>query len=122
MKLDWDDPIPPHYQLTWEKWLKELRNFSSFNIPRCYQSAEFGKLTSARIHIFSDASEQSFGCAAYLRLLDDNSRTNCSLLMAETRLTPQKSMTIPRQELCAATISVRLEAILSQELRLSAQL
>ena len=53
MKLNWDDA---HCQLTWEKWLKELY----FKIPRCYQPAKFGNLISSRIHIFSDASEQSF--------------------------------------------------------------
>ena len=42
--------------------------------------------------------------------------------MAKTRFTPQKIMTLSRQELCPATMSVRLEAIFDREPRLSVQL
>ena len=42
--------------------------------------------------------------------------------MVKTRLTLLKPLTIPRLKLCTATISVKLEAMLSKELHLSVEL
>ena len=119
IKLGWDDPIPKQCLSIWEQWLGELPKLTSFQIRRCYKPKYFGKVFAACIHIFCDASEKSYVCAAYIRLIDENKNVRCVLPLAKTRLTPLKPLTIPRLELCAATISVKLEAMLSKELHLS---
>ena len=57
-----------------------------------------------------------YGCAAYLRLQDNTDRVRCSLLMGKARLTPTKAVTVPRLELTAATVSVRVGQMLNKEL------
>ena len=53
---------------------------------------------------------------AYLRLCDNEGRIHCSFLMGKARLAPIEAVTIPRLELTAATVSVRLGEIVKKEL------
>ena len=85
-------------------------------VPRCVKPIDFGEVTSRQVHIFSDASSAGYGSVAYLRLCDNENRIHCSFLMGKARLAPIKAVTIPRLELTAATVSVRLGEILKKEL------
>ena len=49
--------------------------------------------------------------------MDARNRVNCSLVMGKARVTPLKPITIPRLELTAALVSVRVSEMLSRELR-----
>ena len=117
-KIEWDEPIPPKLETQWNTWLEQLPFLSSFQIPRCYQPADFNNIVSARIHHLSDASLKSYGYVSYLRLIDDRGAIHCSFLFAKTKLTPLKVLTIPRLELCAATLSSNYDVMLHRELRL----
>ena len=55
---------------------------------------------------------------SYLRLVDDLNVTHCSLLKGKTKLTPIKPHTVPRLELCAATIAINQDQIMRRELQL----
>ena len=85
-------------------------------VPRCVKPIDFGEVKSRQVHIFSDASSVGYGSVAYLRLCDNENRIHCSFLMGKARLAPIKAVTIPRLELTAATVSVRLGEILKKEL------
>ena len=64
----------------------------------------------------SDASQVGYGQCSYLRLVDENGRIHCSLVMGKARVAPLKTVTIPRLELTAATVSVRVASMLKEEL------
>ena len=51
--------------------------------------------------------------------MDEGGQIHCALLMAKSRLAPLKSISIPRLELSAATVAVRLDKMIKQELELS---
>ena len=121
-KLDWDDPIPYDMEIQWKELLQQLPLLNSFSIPRCYKPEKYGSVVSARIHHFSDASEKAYGYVSYLRLVDDRDIVHCSLLIGKTKLAPLKSLTVPRLELCAATIAINLDQTLRQELQLPFEL
>lgn len=53
---------------------------------------------------------------SYICLVDDQDNIHCSLVMAKSRVTPLKSITIPRLELTAAVVSVRMNLLLRNEL------
>ena len=114
-KVGWDDTIPAQYQVRWAKWLSELPLLEQFKVNRCVKPAEFGTVVSQQIHLFSDASSVGYGSVAYLRLRDNRDRVHCTFLMGKARLAPMKSVTIPRLELTAATVSIRVGELLKRE-------
>ena len=119
IKLGWDDEIPPEYYSSWEKWLADVPKLSSFSICRSVLPEAFGPVVSSQLHHFSDASEAAYGSVSYLRLVDEEGRVHCSFLFAKSRLAPLKSVSIPRLELSAATLSVRHDKMLKREIEMS---
>ena len=59
-----------------------------------------------------------YGAASYLRLVDDKGRIHCGLVMAKSRVAPLKTVTIPRMELTAAVVSVKLHKFITEQLDL----
>ncbi|XP_022778797.1 uncharacterized protein LOC111320392 [Stylophora pistillata] len=106
--LDWDDDIPEDCRSKWLRWCGKLPLLEQFHIDWCYKPPGFGPVVSRQLHLFSDASTVGYGCVACLRLMDDIDRIHCSFLMGKARLAPVKTVTVPRLELTAATVSVRV--------------
>ena len=114
--LEWDDDIPEDCRNQWIAWCTELPMLEQFHIDRCHKPPDFGPVVSRQLHLFSDASTMGNGCTAYLRLQDDMNCVHCSFLMGKVRLAPIKVVTVPRLELTAATVSVRVGQMLFEEL------
>ena len=115
-KVEWDDPVPEELRARWDRWRSELSLLEGMKIPRCYKPNDFGELKSVEIHHFSDASTDGYGQCSYLRLVDDKDHVHCSFLLGKARVTPLKPVTIPRLELTAAVVFVRVSQTLQQEL------
>ncbi len=114
--LKWDDPIPSQYVSSWNKWMEQLPTLKHLQVNRCVKPAHFGEVISTQLHIFSDASLIGYGAVVYMRLVNEHGDVSCSFMMGKARLTPQKRTTIPRLELTAATVAVRLGRLVRQEL------
>ena len=72
---------------------------------------------STQLHHFSDASTTGYGQCSYICLVDDKGQIHCSLIIGKARVAPLKMVTIPRLELTAAVVSVRVSDMLCQELQ-----
>ncbi|XP_066964197.1 uncharacterized protein [Macrobrachium rosenbergii] len=72
--LGWDDVIPEKYLKPWRRWLDDLPILGNLKIPRCVKPKEFGTVTSTQLHMFSDASNEGYGAAAYITLSDNSGR------------------------------------------------
>ena len=59
-----------------------------------------------------------YGTASYLRLKDNAGHIHCSLVFAKSRVAPLKTITIPRMELTAASVSAKLHKFLEEQLYL----
>ncbi|XP_074657122.1 uncharacterized protein LOC141910290 [Tubulanus polymorphus] len=116
MKLGWDDEIPVIYEEKWRSWLAELPSLESLRIGRCFKPSNFGDVCSAQLHHFSDASERGYGAVSYKRLVNAAGEIHCSLIMAKSRVTPLRIITIPRLELAAATATARLDRLIRNEI------
>ena len=114
--LGWDDEVSEVYQNRLENWKRELPLLESFQVKRCLKPSDFGTVISHQLHIFSDASYTGYGAVAYLRSCNENEEVHCSFLMGKARLAPIKAMTVPRLELTAATVGVRMGCAILKEL------
>ncbi|KAL2102335.1 hypothetical protein ACEWY4_001503 [Coilia grayii] len=113
--------IPLAYSDRWETWLDGLDQLTSLNISRCYRPKEFGDVCHAQLHHFCDASEVGYGTASYLRFTNSRSLIHIAFVMGKGRVAPLKSITIPRLELAAAVLAVRINRMLEKELEYSLQ-
>ena len=118
IKSGWDDEVPTEPIVRWQRWLMDLPKLSRFTIDRCLKPADFKDISSSQLHHFSDASEIGFGSVSYPRLVDSTGRIHCTILQGKSRLVPLKQVTVPRLELSAMTVSVRLDKVLKRELEL----
>ncbi|MCG7865422.1 MAG: hypothetical protein JAY74_03510 [Candidatus Thiodiazotropha taylori] len=115
-RADWDDPLPEPLRERWEQWRTSLDSLRSLRIHRCVKPDGFGHVKSVQLHHFSDASTYGYGQCSYLRLVNQDGQVACSFIMGKARVVPLRPMTIPRLELAAALMSVRIAAFLDQEL------
>ena len=116
-QTDWDEPIPDVFRTRWEKWRSELHTLAQLKIPRCYKPDDFGEPKSIELHSFSDASIGGYGQCSYVRMVNDQQKVHCSLVMAKSRVTPLKPVTVPRLELTATVVSTKISAFLQKELK-----
>ncbi|KAK3729480.1 hypothetical protein QZH41_019941, partial [Actinostola sp. cb2023] len=117
-KLSWDDDISNEDLKRWREWLGDLPKLEDYTINRCIKPSAFGDVSSAQLHHFSDASQIGYGAVSYLRITNAKGEVHCSLIMAKPRLAPIKSVTIPRMELSAAVVAIRLDSMIRQEIDL----
>ena len=114
--LQWDEKIPEDYQRKWEVWKQDLVQLEKIGLKRCVKPANFGKIVECSLHNFSDASELGYGESSYIRLVDEYGKIHCTLLMGKARVTPLKFVSIPRLELVAAVLAVKISAQLKREM------
>ena len=109
LKIGWDDPIPGIILDQWKRWLVDLPLIEGVSVPRCVKPTHGEAIVKAQLHHFADASERAYGAVSYLRLTDTDGRHHCSFMMAKAKLAPLKMTTIPRLELAAAEVAVKLD-------------
>jgi len=115
----WDEAISDFFKdefLTWKTQLVQLQNIA---LKRCYKPHGFGEVVDCSLHHFSNASEDGFGQASYIRMINKSGDIHCSLVMAKSRVAPAKFLSIPRLELMAAVLSVQISQLVRKELKLS---
>ena len=117
--IHWDDTIPESLQSVWNTWLTELKNITTVSVPRWYFRNCNGA-PSVQLHIFVDSSEVAFAAVAYLRI-HSNAGTQVSIVCGRIRVAPLKPLTIPRLELQAAVMGVRLASTIKQEVEFSVE-
>eukprot|EP00112_Aurelia_sp_Birch-Aquarium-sp1_P012064 Seg2533.1 transcript_id=Seg2533.1/GoldUCD/mRNA.D3Y31 product="hypothetical protein" protein_id=Seg2533.1/GoldUCD/D3Y31 len=117
-KIGWDAEIADIDLVQWNKWLQEVPKLEQFSVDRCLKPSCFGTVVCNELHHFSDASEQGYGAVSYLRLINENGDIHCSFVLGKSRVTPVKRITIPRLELSAATVAVKLDKMIKKELEI----
>ena len=103
--MDWDEPLPEDVTHKWLTWVKELPQIGEISIPRWTGFTPKTRVTE--VHGFADASKLAYGAVLYLRLVTD-AEVSISLQVAKSKVAPVKTLSIPRLELCAAVLLVRI--------------
>ena len=97
LKTIWDDEIPENLRQRWLHWCMELQRLADLKVNRCISLHV--RVQQYQIHHVSDASE----------IVDVDGRVLCTLLVTKSRLVPTRTLTIPRFELTAPALSVKLD-------------
>ena len=92
MKADWDEPLEESLQQRWNKMIQEIKETVGHACDL--------KFSLQELHIFANASMKAYGAVTYFK---QDQQT--SLVMSKTKVSPLKTISLPRLELMAAVLS-----------------
>ena len=115
----WDKHVPDKIKCLFENWNSELPLVSTFKIQRSILNESFVDC-SHELHVFVDASQSAMCAVAYLRSVQCEN-VIVSFLVAKCRVAPIRASTIPKLELQAAVIGLRLSMSIQSFLPFSVQ-
>ena len=107
LNLDWDESIPDELMPRWNNWLADLTEINTVQVKRYIFDQDV--VEEVELHTFTDASNVAYGAVVYYRWIDSSTKKPCvRLMMARTRVAPLKVLSVPRLQLQAAVLGVRL--------------
>ncbi|XP_033107721.1 uncharacterized protein LOC117109468 [Anneissia japonica] len=110
---DWDEVLDDSEVKVWKEWLANVPNLVNVRVPRWMMLEQAVKTT---LHIFCDASERGYAACAYCRTVSSDNEVNVVFVMGKAKVTPLKKVSIPRLELLAAVLAVKLEGMIKREI------
>nr|XP_042912231.1 uncharacterized protein LOC122272512 [Parasteatoda tepidariorum] len=104
--IDWDEELPQEIARDFQDWCNGVKKLKDIEIPRYYLRDTLGdSIQDIQLHIFSDASLKAYGCVAYLRIVTKSDKIYTSFVASKSRVSPLKSLSLPRLELMAALLA-----------------
>ncbi|XP_071574141.1 uncharacterized protein [Temnothorax nylanderi] len=104
-KLDWDEPLPDRLLKKWIDFVNSLQNMPKFEFPRWIGLKSDSLI---EVHGFSDASQRAMAAVVYVRVISSDGKITICFIASKTKVAPLKKLTIPRLELAAAVLLVKL--------------
>jgi len=105
---DWDEPLNAELNEEACQWFGELSTVAQIYVPRCLRLSDAEELELTELHMFGDASADAYGAVAYTRCLYASGNVSCCFVCAKSKVAPLESFSIPRLELMAALLALRL--------------
>ena len=115
---EWDRELQDSNARKWKQWQMDLPKLEQFEVDRCVIPEDCGTINSYQLHHFCDASFKAYGTVSYLRSVSESGRIHCALVLGKSKLAPLKPLTVPRLELLAAVLAVKVDTTLRREIRL----
>lgn len=112
---DWDSKLDEEDEAFWKDFRAGMEKLGSIAIDRFVLSQSPHK--DFQIHGFSDASMNGYGAVVYSRCIDADGVVKITLLCSRSRVAPLNSKTIPKLELCAATLLANLFLLVRESIR-----
>lgn len=106
-KINWDDPLPKSIETEWSILRKSISSFQTLRIPRWIHMTQKSRV---QIHGFCDASMAAYAAVVFLRVENDDQCVQVNIVTAKTKVAPLKVLSLPRLELCGATLLTKLIA------------
>ncbi|XP_075150676.1 uncharacterized protein LOC142224775 [Haematobia irritans] len=97
---NWDETISSQSLSNWLKFQDLYPSINSIVVPRW---VGYTPCCDVQFHGFCDASEKAYAAALYVRIKGETS-TSVHLVCCKTKIAPLKTLSIPRLELCVATL------------------
>ena len=115
--LEWDEEMNTPLISSAQSRFSELHDLKQVQVLRSLQ-AIVKKIESVSLHTFVNASEDTYGAVVYARYTYLDGTISANIVAAKTRVSPSKTMSIPRLELLGEVIGVRLLTRISEVLEL----
>ena len=115
MDLGWDDNFPQQLHDQWIDFFISIKYLSDIQYPRWLKPD--GAVGDPMLVIFSDASDTSYGFAAYARWPTTNGSFLSRLILAKCRVAPLTKRSTPQLELNAAVLAKRGREVIMKEMR-----
>ncbi|GBL76945.1 hypothetical protein AVEN_12617-1 [Araneus ventricosus] len=101
-KLSFDDPLPKPIAVKWNHLVSLLKAIELIKIPHWIIVDNPQKLV---LHCFSDSSQATYGVVIYLQCVMPNDTLTSKLVASKSRVSPLKTVSIPRLELCCCLLA-----------------
>ena len=108
----WDNEVEPGDEAEFLRWKEQLQIVAETSIDRRYFNRERDK---TELHVFADASEDTMCAVAYLRSQQKQYSADLAFVIRKCRVAPMRHLSIPRLELQAAIMAVRLKEQIVKE-------
>ena len=129
-KAEWDEQLPEAELGDWRQWKNDLSALTKVKIPCCYKSREKKPSQTShgdtrkcvkeiQLHNFSDTSEMGYGAASYIRTEFTNKGVMYALVFGKSQAERLQKVSIPRLELQALALSVRVCELVQHEIKMS---
>ena len=105
--LGWDDEFPHELRKKCQEWFCQLPELSHVQVPRCY-CVTGKRIVDKSIHTMTDASQLGYAAVSYVRHEYEDREITVRFLAAKAKVAPTKATSIPRLELMAAVLGLRL--------------
>lgn len=110
--LGWDEHLPQELLQEWLNFRSSLAVLRQIKVPRWLNATSSSRM---ELHAFADASRSAFAAAVFARVIDERDMVHVHLVTAKTKVAPiEKEVSIPRLELCGATLAAKLLCEVSQ--------
>ena len=107
--------MPDDLAQIWQDWRDQLHLVTTVAISRYYHDKQ-KTIRSIQVHGFSDSSETAYGGAVYLRTTFTDATITTVLVIAKSKFTPLKKLSIPKLELCTVLLTSKLVQTVSSQL------
>ncbi|XP_051162407.1 uncharacterized protein LOC127282276 [Leptopilina boulardi] len=111
---DWDKALPINLCSEWTEFQHQLQQLNLVKIPRWINTEN--DHSNWELHGFSDASERAYSAAVYIVHRSFAGESHSNLIIAKTKLAPVKAISLPKLELCAATLLAKLTSVVTEKL------
>ncbi|CAG7720691.1 unnamed protein product [Allacma fusca] len=109
--IGWDSTPSEDRVSEWIAYQTDLMLIKSIRIPRWVNQDD---VISTQLHGFSDASTKAYAAAIYIRTISRDGNVVVRLVASKSRVSPIKTTSIPRLELCATELLAHLmEAVVA---------
>ncbi|PFX21661.1 hypothetical protein AWC38_SpisGene13841 [Stylophora pistillata] len=112
--LEWDELCLRKLIHKSQEWFGELEELPTIKIPRCLRFGQEEVLLSETLHAFVDASQDAYGAVVYSRVIYKSGLVSSRLVAAKSTVAPLAATSIPRLELMAAILGLRLTESISK--------
>jgi ribonuclease HI len=106
--LSWKAKLPQEVLDIWQPWAIQIQQLNGYSFERTLIPGENPEKENKQIHIFADASQDTYAAVAYMRS-ENRGKVSVRFIQARSRIKPVKAThTVPRMELLSIELGLSL--------------